>query len=91
VTGPGREEREGWLLGDSIDGIDRGTLFLIIDDSGIDDRPAIDAFPGVDNEEIIREPFSDHEPFAFLALHGLFSSLQVDTQTFWRSGSKVSA
>jgi hypothetical protein len=41
----------------------------IIGDRPIDDRSAVDTFPGIEDQEKIREPFQHHQSFAFRAIH----------------------
>src|SRR5712691_5128455 len=57
----------GGLLGDGLAGNLRRPLFLIMGDGGVHDRPAVDALPSVDNQEIVGKKFPDNETFAFPA------------------------
>ncbi len=57
------------LHGERFGVADRGMLFLVMGDGGIDDRPAVDTLPCVDDQEIVGETLPDHEAFAFLASH----------------------
>jgi hypothetical protein len=64
-----RQAAEAELPGEGLGAVDCGVLLLIMGDGGIDDCPAVDALPGVHNQEIVRETLPDHEAFAFLASH----------------------
>jgi len=67
-----RQATAAGLPGKRLGAVDGWMLLLVMGDGGIDDRPAVDAFPGVDNQEIVGETLPDHEAFAFLALHRRF-------------------
>ena len=41
----------------------------IIGDRPIDDRSAVDAFPGIEGQKKVRESFQHHQSFALRAIH----------------------
>ncbi len=45
------------------------TLSPIVGNRAVDNGPAIDAFPCVEDEKEIREPFQHHHPLALWAVH----------------------
>ena len=47
-------------------------IFPIIADRLIDDRSAIDTFPGIENQEEVREAFQHHQSFSLWAIHHSF-------------------
>ena len=47
-------------------------VFPIIADRLIDDRSAIDTFPGIEHQEEVREVFQHHQAFALWAIHDSF-------------------
>ena len=47
----------------------RGLLALVFFDSRIDQRAAIQAFPGIADQEIVRETLHDHQSIAFGTVH----------------------
>ena len=47
-------------------------VFPIIADRLIDDRSAIDTFPGIEHQKEVREAFQHHQSFALWAIHDLF-------------------
>jgi hypothetical protein len=47
-------------------------VFPIIADRLVDDRSAIDAFPGIEHQEEVRETFQHHQSFALWAIHDSF-------------------
>jgi hypothetical protein len=50
----------------------------IIGDRSIDDRSAIDTFPGIEGQEEVRESFQHHQPFALRTIHNNFLPRNVD-------------
>jgi hypothetical protein len=44
----------------------------IIGDRSIDDRSAVDTFPGIEGQEEVRESFQYHQSFALWAIHNYF-------------------
>ena len=44
----------------------------IIEDLPIDDRSAVDTFPGIEDQEKVREPLQPHQSFALRAIHNYF-------------------
>jgi hypothetical protein len=44
-------------------------LLLVDRDGLIDDRTAVNAFPGIEDQEEVRESLQRHEPFAPSACH----------------------
>ena len=47
-------------------------VFPIIADRLIDDRSAIDTFPGIEHQEEVRETFQHHQSLALWAIHDSF-------------------
>ena len=50
----------------------------IIGDRPIDDRSAIDTFPGIEGQEEVRESFQHHQPFALRTIHNHFLPRNVN-------------
>ena len=50
----------------------------IIGDRSIDDRSAIDTFPGIEGQEEVRESFQHHQPFALRTIHNNFLPRNVN-------------
>jgi hypothetical protein len=48
------------------------TVSPIIGDRSIDDRSAIDTFPGIEDQKEIREPLQHHQSFTLRAIHNCF-------------------
>ena len=48
------------------------TVFPVIADRLIDDRSAIDTFPGIEHQEEVREAFQHHQSLALWAIHDSF-------------------
>lgn len=45
------------------------TLPFVGGNGPVDDRAAIDAFPGIEDEEEVGKPLHHHQPFAFRTVH----------------------
>lgn len=68
----------GLLVGHYGLGIARGqALPPIIRNGAIDDRAAVDAFPGVEYQEEVGKPFQHHEAFAFWTFHRILPGCDV--------------
>jgi hypothetical protein len=44
----------------------------IIGDRSIDDRSAVDTFPGIEGQKKVRESFQHHQSFALRTIHNYF-------------------
>jgi hypothetical protein len=49
----------------------------IIRNGAIDDRAAVDTFPGVENQEEVGEAFQHHETFALRTFHRILPGCEV--------------
>lgn len=69
-------------------GLARGeALSTIVGDGAIDDGAAVDAFPGVENEEEIREPLQHHQTFALRTFHRTLPG--GDVYSWWRNQARA--
>ena len=60
----------GFLLrGNGLGLSGRQTLSTIVGNSAVDDRPAVDAFPGIEHEKEIREPIQQHPSVTLRTVH----------------------
>ena len=46
------------------------TPSLVGSNRSVDDRSAVNAFPGIENEEEVGKPLHHHQAFAFRTIHG---------------------
>ena len=47
----------------------RKTLLPVHGNGPVDDRPTVNAFPGIEDEEKVGEPLQHHKPFASRTFH----------------------
>jgi hypothetical protein len=57
------------LRRDRFRSVRRRLLALIFFDGLVDHRAAIQAFPGITDQEVVRQPLLDHQSFAFGTVH----------------------
>lgn len=55
----------------------RQALTPIVGNGAVDDRAAIDAFPGVENQKEVGETLKHHEPFALRTFHRILPGYDV--------------
>src|SRR6266516_3530560 len=69
MAGVAGRTKSNVLRRDRFRSVRRRLLALIFFDGRVDHRAAIQAFPGITDQEVVRQPLLDHQSFAFGTVH----------------------